>query len=296
MTGGGARARGRRPATRPRSPRRAASGPSAAGACFAFQRPAPRAPATSAAPTAPSACPAATRALGAGLVGWRDAPTPDRARTTPTRSPRWRPTPRPAPARSRSATGGSCGWSAQAQLVAAAARRLAPPPRAVAPRAPGEQLGRPSIVGADGRLPPRRHAPARSIRLLDLATGRESLLRSERRALLSNPSFDGRRVLYVRSTYTRQELRLGSCAPQRRPATARSTAPRRPPAATRATRGPPPPLRRLQGGKPPPLAPRPPAGVIDTLWTTALGPSAAYVTRLRKRSGVTTATMLSVPR
>jgi hypothetical protein len=52
------------------------------------------------------------------------------------------------------------------------------------------------------------------------------------------------------------------------------------------------------GGRPPRLAPRPPAGVSTTLWTTALGPATAYVTRLRHRSGTTTtaATVLSVPR
>ena len=116
-------------------------------------------------------------------------------------------------------------------------------------------------------------------------------------ALLSNPSFDGRRVLYVRSTYTLQELRLGIL--QRRSTTRDRALYRTTPTARRDASHEPGHHRHsagYKGGKPPPLAPRPPAGVVDTLWTTALGPSAAYVTRLRKKSGVTTATLLSVPR
>jgi hypothetical protein len=45
------------------------------------------------------------------------------------------------------------------------------------------------------------------------------------------------------------------------------------------------------------LYPRPPAGRSDTLWTTALGPGAAYVTRLRQRTGKPpTAVLLRVTR
>ena len=88
------------------------------------------------------------------------------------------------------------------------------------------------------------------------------MLRSERRALLLNPSFDGHELLYVRSTYTRQELRLG---PPVRRATTRD----------RRLYGTTPTGRRDAGheqghgrhragypdGKPPRLAPRPPAGI-----------------------------------
>ncbi len=183
----------------------------------------------------------------------------------------------------------------QAQLVVQP-RNAGVAPRTVAAAAPGEQLGRPSIVGS-ALVFHRASRAGSSIRLFDLAVNRESTVRSERRALLSNPSFDGRRIVYVRSTSTLQELRLG-------PLVRRSVS--RDQALYRTT----PTARRdathekgrhrhsagYKGGKPPRLAPRPPAGVVDTLWTTALGPTAAYVTRLRKRSGVTSATVLSVPR
>ena len=222
-------------------------------------------------------------------------PTARSCSRDPTRSLRWRPTPRRAPARSRSATSGSCGWSARRSSScnhATPRRRRA----SIASARPGEQLGRPSIVGSTIVFH-RAGKAGSSIRLFDLATGRESLLRSERRALLSNPSFDGRRVLYVRSTYTLQELRLGIL--QRRSTTRDRALYRTTPTARRDASHEPGHHRHsagYKGGKPPPLAPRPPAGVVDTLWTTALGPSAAYVTRLRKKSGVTTATLLSVPR
>jgi hypothetical protein len=161
-----------------------------------------------------------------------------------------------------------------------------------------EQLGRPGLAGQFLVF----HRAGRSgsqIRLQDLVTGQEQVLRSERRALLLNPAFDGRELLYVRSTYTRQELRLGPPA-RRAPTRDRrlySTTP-----TGRRDSGHEPGRGRHRvgypGNRPPPLAPRPPAGISYTLWTTALGPQAAYVTRLRHRGGTTTTTsaVLSVPR
>jgi hypothetical protein len=160
-----------------------------------------------------------------------------------------------------------------------------------------EQLGRPSIVGATV-VYHRAGTNGSQIRLLDLATGRDTMLRSEHRALLSNPTFDGRRVLYVRSVYTRQELRLGPL--QRRATTKDQRLYSTYPTARRD-------VEHEKGhglhhagyphGKRPKPPPRPPAGVTDTLWTTALGPTTAYVTRIRKRAGAaTTSTILSVPR
>ena len=256
--------------------------------------PDPPAPATSAARTGPSASPAATprSAPGWSAGARRRARSCSRGRTRSRPSP---PTAPPGRARSRSATSGSCGSSGRPSSSSSRATP-ASAPRAVATAAPGEQLGRPSIVGS-ALVFHRASRAGSSIRLFDLAVNRESMVRSERRALLSNPSFDGRRIVYVRSTSTLQELRLG-------PLVRRSVS--RDQALYRTT----PTARRdathekgrhrhsagYKGGKPPRLAPRPPAGVVDTLWTTALGPTAAYVTRLRKRSGVTSATVLSVPR
>ena len=189
-------------------------------------------------------------------------------------------------------------WLLGTTQLVAQPRNASAPPRVVAVARGSEQLGRPALAG-QALVFHRAGRTGAQIRLLDLATGQERVLRSERRALLLNPSFDGRELLYVRSTSTRQELRLG--APGRRPATR-----------DRRLYGTTPTGRRdagherghgrhrsgYPGRKPPRLAPRPPAGVSTTLWTTALAPGAAYVTRLRHRAGVpgTTATLLSVPR
>jgi hypothetical protein len=270
------------------------SGPAAEGPYFAFQRPGPGGVGYLRRPDATVGLPGRDPSLGAGLVGWRDAQSqivlapPDTL----------------APVATYTAPGAgpfafSDQWVVwlvgQNQLVVQP-RDAGVPPRTVASARPSEQLGRPSIVGSTVVFH-RAGRSGSSIRLLDLATGAERLLRSERRALLSNPSFDGGRLLYVRSTFTRQELRLGIL--ERRRTTRDQTLYRTTPTARRdAVREPG--RHRHSAGykrrKPPPLAPRPPAGVVDTLWTTALGPSAAYVTRLRKRNGATTATILSVPR
>jgi hypothetical protein len=234
-------------------------------------------------------------ALAAGLVGWRDAnriTLADPATLTPVGA-------------YDSPGGGAFAFSDQwvvwlvgtAQLVAQP-RNASAPPRVVAIARGSEQLGRPGLAG-QALVFHRAGRSGAQIRLLDLATGRDRALRSEKRAQLLNPSFDGGELLYVRSTSTRQELRLG--APGRRPATR-----------DRLLYGTTPTGRRdaghekghgrhragYPGRKPPPLAPRPPVGVSTTLWTTALGPGAGYVTRLRHRKGVpgTTATVLSVAR
>jgi len=271
-----------------------ASGPSAEGGLLAFQRPGPSGVGYLARPGGTVGLPGRDPALGAGLVGWRTADAQIVLARTDTLEP---------VARYAAPGAGPFAFSdqwvvwlvGQTQLVVQPRDSSAPPRTAVSARI-GEQLGRPSIVGSTV-LFHRAGKAGSSIRLLDLATGRESVLRSERRALLSNPSFDGRRMLYVRSTYTLQELRLG---PVVRRGTSRDGALyRTTPTARRDASHEPGHHRHsagYKGGKPPPLAPRPPAGVVDTLWTTALGPGAAYVTRLRKKSGVTTATLLSVPR
>jgi hypothetical protein len=270
-----------------------ASGPAADGGLFAFQRPGGSGYLRHGGGT--FVLPGRDPALAAGLVGWRDAnriTLADPATLAPVGT-------------YESAGGGAFAFSDQwvvwlvgtVQLVAQP-RNGGAPPRAVALARPGEQLGRPALAGQT--LVFHRAGRAGSqIRLLDLGSGQERVLRSEKRALLLNPSFDGGSLLYVRSTSTRQELRLG---PPVRRATTRdrrlySTTPTgRRDAGHEKGHG-----RHhagYPGGRPPRLAPRPPAGVSTTLWTTALGPATAYVTRLRHRSGTTTtaATVLSVPR
>ncbi|MEA2136582.1 MAG: hypothetical protein QOC68_4491 [Solirubrobacteraceae bacterium] len=269
----------------------AASGPAADGALFAFQRPGGvgylrRDGAT-------LALPGRDPALAAGLVGWREGARivlADPATLVPV-------------ATYDSPGGGAFAFSDQwvvwlvgtSELVAQP-RNATAPPRVVARAGRGEQLGRPGLAG-QALVFHRAGRAGSQIRLLDLGSGREQLLRSERRALLLNPSFDGGAVLYVRSTYTRQELRLGPPVPR---ATTRDrrifgTTPtgRRDAEREKGHR-----LHRqgYPGGRRPRLPPRPRAGITDTLWTTALGPTTAYVTRLRLRGGTTAAAVLSVPR
>ncbi len=269
----------------------AASGPAADGALFAFQRPGGvgylrRAGAT-------VALPGRDPALAAGLVGWREGARivlADPATLTPV-------------AGYDSPGGGAFAFSDQwvvwlvgtAELVAQP-RNASAPPRVVARAGSSEQLGRPALAG-QALVFHRAGRAGSQIRLLDLGSGREQLLRSEHRALLLNPSFDGGAVLYVRSTYTRQELRLGPPVPRATTNDRRvySTTPTgRRDAEREKGHG-----RHHQGypgGRPPRLPQRPRAGITDTLWTTALGPTAAYVTRLRLRGGTTTAAVLGVPR
>jgi hypothetical protein len=270
-----------------------ATAPSASESVFAFQRPGGTGYLRRADGT--FGLPGRDPALGAGLVGWRDAQSRIVLATTDTLTP----------VAGYNAPGAGpfafsdrwVVWLVGGRQLFAQPRDSSAAPREVARARVNEQLGRPSIVGATV-VYHRAGTNGSQIRLLDLATGRDTLLRSEHRALLSNPTFDGRRVLYVRSVYTRQELRLG---PLQRRATIKdqrlySTYPtgRRD-------------VEHEKGhglhhagyphGKRPKLPPRPPAGVTDTLWTTALSPTTAYVTRIRKRTGAaTTSTILSVPR
>jgi hypothetical protein len=146
--------------------------------------------------------------------------------------------------------------------------------------APGRTLGRPAL---DGDVAVYHQTTARGavIRVLNLVTGAQQTLRSQKRTMLLNPSVLGGELLYVSSTYKRQRLKLGALAPRStsRDRTLWSTFPtaRRDTGADKGHGNAP--------GHTPPKYPRPPRGRKDTLWTTALAPTAAYVTRLRKLSG-----------
>src|SRR5215213_3756671 len=108
-------------------------------------------------------------------------------------------------------------WRTGTSRLVAQPRNGSAPPRVVASARRFEQLGRPALAGQT-LVFHRAGTGGAQIRLLDLGSGRGRLLRSERRAQLLDPSYDGRRLLYVRSTSTGQELRLG---PARRRATTR---------------------------------------------------------------------------
>jgi hypothetical protein len=165
---------------------------------------------------------------------------------------------------------------------------LAPQPDAVvvaiAPR--GGSLGRPSAEGTqvvfDVQAPRRSRLVAH-----DVVSGAQRTLREARDAVLLAPAVQASRLLYVRSSATRQQLRLGRFAP--RPSlrgdrflygttpTARRDAGHEPGLEDHR--------QGYPGGRRPRTPARPPRGVTVTLWTTALAPDAAYVTRLRHFRG-----------
>ena len=140
------------------------------------------------------------------------------------------------------------------------------------------ELGRPSLDG--DRLV--FHAAGRSggrIVLADLAAGRSRTVRRERRAQLLNPSLLGDELLYVRSIYRRQEVRVGSVTQGllRRDRRLWQTVP-----TGRRDAGHEAGASHHRHGHPKKLWRRPRAGVATTLWTTALTADAAYLTRLRQ--------------
>jgi hypothetical protein len=160
---------------------------------------------------------------------------------------------------------------------------LAQPLAGGAPRqiAKARELGRPALEG--GRL--AYHATGRTgsrIVIADLAGGRRTTVRRERRALLINPSLQGGELAYVRNSYRRQELRLGPQAQRSATRDRRlwSIVP-----TGRRDAGHDPGKEHLRHGWPKKLWPRPPRGLSATLWTTALGDGVAYVALLRQVAG-----------
>lgn len=160
------------------------------------------------------------------------------------------------------------------------------------------QIGRPVIEGDYVVY----HLAGRSgsrIMLRDLALGSVDVVRQTRRALLLNPTLVGDTLLHVSSTARIQELLLGpldgsdrslyATAPTARRDTGREPGRRRH-RHYRFIRG------RYRPVAPPALAPRPPSGSTVTLWTTALDPATAYVTRLTQRGSRTSAAVLRVAR
>jgi hypothetical protein len=117
--------------------------------------------------------------------------------------------------------------------------------------------------------------------MADPATGAQVLLRREPGAQLTNPSSDGLRLLYVRATGLQQELRLGPILAADgydamialHPSSGRRDREHEP--------------QRVRHAHPymHPLPPVAKAGETQTLWTTALTPDGAYVTRIVARAG-----------
>lgn len=152
----------------------------------------------------------------------------------------------------------------------------------------GTTLGRPALDGdqlAWAESSPR----ASSIALLDLASGRERTLRRGRGVLVHSPALLDGALLYVRTSSRTQQLRLAAPGTRERvlyrmAGTARRDRGHEPGRQMHR--------RPFRVRTPRPQSPR----VLRTLWTTALAPRFAYVTRLTSRRGRTTYELLRVPR
>ena len=152
-----------------------------------------------------------------------------------------------------------------------------------------DSLGRPAIDG-DRLVYHYAGVTASRIDEVNLLTGDFTVLRRSTRTSLTNPALLGEELLYVETTQWSQSLRLGP-----RPEGGRALL-RIAPAITAdkgysTKHGP---HRRVRRPQRPPR--EGPVGTTTTLWTTALAPDAAYVTRLHQRSGTTTADLLRLPR
>jgi hypothetical protein len=150
------------------------------------------------------------------------------------------------------------------------------PPTTVAIAPPGGTLGRPVLDG--DQIVWEDHTATRSlIRSKNLTTGIGTVLRRAHGALLLAPSIRDGRLLYIRSTYKRQQVMLGDKVVYSTTPTARRD--------RGYEDGHHPHHQGYPEGKRPVTYARPPAGLTVTLWTTALDGRTAYVTRLRHLPG-----------
>ena len=158
------------------------------------------------------------------------------------------------------------------------------------------EIGRPAVIGTTILCHTAGPHGSRVL-AIDATTGAQQILRSDPLAQITNPSTDGARLLYVHATGEVQTLRVGPIAPADpdtdavilvHPGQGRRDKEHEP-------------GRRLHrqgypGHRHPPLPPRAERGVVATLWSTALTPATAYVTRLRATAGAPrTADVLTVP-
>lgn len=163
-------------------------------------------------------------------------------------------------------------------------------------RAP-DRLGRPSLDG--DRL--TFHLGQREVSRIEeiyLPTRRRTTLRTGREgAQLLNPSEQGGQLLYVRSSAERQQVLIG---PRRARTGARDRALLTTHATIRRDAGHEPNRKRhnegYHGGRTPRAPERAPAGVTVTLWSTALAPDAAYVSRSRRTASGTSHVIVRLAR
>jgi hypothetical protein len=196
---------------------------------------------------------------------------------------------------------GADALAVSAAWVAWRAREQAGDALYAAPLAGGEprlvaraaELGHPSLDG-DRLAFHVAGAAGSQIVIADLAAGTSQTVRSERRAMLLNPSLLNGRLLYVRAIFKRQELRVG---PQSKRGPWRDRRLWETVPTGRRDAGHEPGDRHKRHGQPHKLWRRPRRGLSLTLWTTALAEEAVYVTRLRQVAGRPLQTeILRVPR
>jgi hypothetical protein len=168
-------------------------------------------------------------------------------------------------------------------------RRLPEGTPTIVATGPPSTLGRPALDG-DRIVYDYAGRSASRIDEIDLLTGTFSLLRRSTRTALTNPSLLGEELLYVETTPWSQSLRLGTRLEGGR-ALVRIAPSIEADKGYSTDHGP---HRRVRYPVRPPR--EGPAGTTTTLWTTALAPDAAYVTRLRQRGAVTTADVLRFAR
>jgi len=172
------------------------------------------------------------------------------------------------------------------------------PPADIRRQGAPDRLGRPSIEGDRVVYHRALRGDNSAIEEIYLPTRRRTTLRTGRNgAQLLNPSELGSTLLYVSSSSERQRVRIG-------PRRARTGDRDRSLFSTHPT------VRRdagherdrerhgagYLGGKPPKFPERAPEGVAVTLWSTALAPGAAYVSRLRRTADGTSNTILRLAR
>ncbi|MDP2711544.1 MAG: hypothetical protein Q8O56_10020 [Solirubrobacteraceae bacterium] len=161
-----------------------------------------------------------------------------------------------------------------------------------------DRIGRPSLDGDRAVFHYARQNENSTIEELYLPTRRRTTLRFGRNGvLLLNPSEQGGSLLYVRASTDGQELRIGPRRARRgdrdrsllsmHPTVRRDAV--REPGRSRHGAG-------YPGGRPPRLPRRAPTGGAVTLWSTALAPGGAYVSRLRQTAQGASTMIVSLPR
>jgi len=147
-------------------------------------------------------------------------------------------------------------------------------------RAPrGGELGRPAVAGGLVIYHVAGVSGSRIV-LVDTATGAKQVLRRTPGAQVSNPATDGTQLLHVHAWGRQQELRLGPLTPG-----AADDVIAVHPSSGRRDREHEPGRTRHRHRHRAPLPPIAPRGETQSLWSTALAPDGAYVTRIIARAG-----------